>query len=54
MVKPGARTPNAAVETRATGAKLAPGTQPGLPQMVVMITVAHNSPAASRSGKRNQ
>lgn len=41
-------TPSTAVEARAAGASLAPGAQPGLPQMVV--TVAHNSPAPGQWG----
>ncbi|GAB3739800.1 hypothetical protein GCM10027594_19930 [Hymenobacter agri] len=44
--------PNAEVETRATGAVLAPGAQPGLPQMVVMM-YARNGPAAQLGGSGN-
>jgi len=36
---------NAGVETRAAGASLAPGAQPGLPQMVVMMGTHNNGSA---------
>ncbi len=42
------RTPSAEVETRAAGASLAPGAQPGLPQMVVTMVGAHNYRIACR------
>ena len=42
---------NAAVETRAAGAELAPGVQPGLPQMVMMH--ARNYPTAHERGSGN-
>lgn len=42
----------AAVETRATGAELAPGALPGLPQMVVMLH-ARNCPMTRERGSGN-
>ncbi|MDO7851832.1 hypothetical protein [Hymenobacter convexus] len=41
-------TPGTAVEARAAGAKLAPGAQPGPPQMVVVAL----NPVHSRPGHR--
>ena len=42
-MKPGAsKRQSTAVETRGAGASLAPGAQPGLPQMVVMVGAQNN------------
>ncbi|GAA4024122.1 hypothetical protein GCM10022409_05070 [Hymenobacter glaciei] len=52
MWRAAGKPPNAAVETRATGAELAPGAQPGLPQMVVMVDT-RNGLAAHQRGSSN-
>ena len=53
LEQPGASVPrSAAVETRAAGAKLAPGVRPGLPQMVMMMD-AHNCPTTRERGGGN-
>ena len=41
------------METRAPGANLAPGGQPGLPQMVMMMMPARNCPTTRERGSGN-